>query len=356
LKLDALFAELESDLAVISRFGLMDVVQDKVLAYGEKLGSWFFAHLLESRGMRTRRLSGEELGILTDSAFLDANIMFDESAKNAVKSLEGVYEEIPVITGFIGKNADGQTTTLGRGGSDTTACFLGAALHAHKVILWKEVDGVLSADPRIVAKARTIPYISYEEAEESGKVICDKAIQYLKMFETPGEVASLTDPAKGTQIGPKNDSEKGVKIISSKKDLAHMVITDEKVKEYGFLYQISKVFTNHRVNMVIIRNTRDRLYIVIENGGHERVKASLDELKELGYHIVTTPVAMVTVIGNLEWKDVNTFNNTLSVLSKDAPLGAFPYRNCTRLEAVVKNEELETVIKGFHDVFIQREI
>ncbi|KKT35735.1 MAG: Aspartokinase [Parcubacteria group bacterium GW2011_GWA2_44_12] len=353
VKFTEIFNELEEDLGVIRKFGLLDVFQAKILAYGERLASWLFSHLLESRGVTSVRI-GEEAGIATDSVFLDANIFFDKSSLNVCKFLKD-EERVPVVAGFIGKNEDGQITVLGRGGSDTTACFLGAAMKAESVILWKEVDGVLSADPKIVPSAKTVPYISYEEAEESGKVICDKAIQYLKMFSLKGIAASLTNPSIRTEIGPRTEAEKGVKIISSKKDLTLVIITDEGVKEYGFLYQISKIFTNHKVNMALIRNTRDRLYIVVENnGGSDKVSASLDELKQFHFGLEVMQVSMVTVIGNLDFGAANTFNDTLCSLCPNAPIGGFPYKDCVRLEAVVKNEELEIVIRGFHKVFIAR--
>ena len=175
------------------------------------------------------------------------------------------------------------------------------------------------------------------------------------MFSLKGIAASLTNPSIRTEIGPRTEAEKGVKIISSKKDLTLVIITDEGVKEYGFLYQISKIFTNHKVNMALIRNTRDRLYIVVENNGNsDKVSASLDELKQFHFGLEVMQVSMVTVIGNLDFGAANTFNDTLCSLCPNAPIGGFPYKDCVRLEAVVKNEELEIVIRGFHKVFIAR--
>ena len=344
--------DIEDDLEVTSKFGVLDVFRDKILSYGEKLSSLFFVYFLEAEGIFARRFTGEDIGIITDSVFLDANIDYEISAQNVKSAIGGLNGEVPVVTGFIGKNKDGQTTTLGRGGSDTTACFLGAALNAEKVILWKEVDGVLSADPKIVPTAKTVKYVSYAEAEESGKVICDKAIQYLKQSKVKSEVSSINDPLQKTEVGPKREDGNGVKIISSKKNLTLLVVTDDGVKEYGFLYQIARVFYDHKVNMAFIRNTRDSLYIVVENGNGKDLEKSIDILKQKNFKMEIEQAAMVTVIGNLDWSAVNQFNDTLLKLSPCARLGGFPYKNCVRLEAIVKPDEIKKIIQGFHKEFI----
>ena len=110
----------------------------------------------------------------------------------------------PVITGFIGKTHDGQTTTLGRGGSDTTACLVGAALKAQKIILWKNVLGVLTADPKVVPNVRTIKSLSYEEAENIGKVIHHKPMGFAKRAGIPVEVIYIQNPRYKTVIYAKN--------------------------------------------------------------------------------------------------------------------------------------------------------
>ena len=125
--------------------------------------------------------------------------------------------------------------------------------------------GVFSADPKIVPKARTIPYISYREAEESGKVIHEKAIQYVKMFKTPIEITYIANPKLKTKIGKIMDQQKGAKIVSFKKDLALIIITDETAKITELLYETSRIFSKYKVDMILISNTRYSLLIVADN-------------------------------------------------------------------------------------------
>lgn len=351
LELDKTLDNLKSDLMVVIRFGSLTIFQDKILAYGEKLASIFFSGFLSSNNISADYIFAEEIPIVTDSKYSNANIDYEVS-EQGLKKIFHDQKGVIVIPGFTGKNIEGNITTLGRGGTDTTACFVAAALRAEKVILWKDVPGVLSADPKIVPEAKTVEYVSYAEAEESGKVIHDKAIQYVKMHETEAEVASIVDPEKKTIVGPESSGNKGAKMISFKKGLYLILITDEGMSEYGFLNGITKIFNDYEINMVLIRNTRDSLQIVVEENNGELEKALL-ELREKDYGIIDSPVNMVTLIGSLDWKMVNTFNDALISMCPDAQIGAFPYKDCIRLEAIVKTEEMEKVIRGFHKIFIK---
>ena len=349
--LDRVFGELENDLVTLLRFGFLPIFDDKITAYGEKLASVCFSYYLKSRGFSARAVFAEEIPIITDDCFKNANINYDLSAKSARKTILKI-KEIPVIPGFCGETLEGNTTTLGRGGTDTTACFLGAALKAEKIILWKDVEGVLSADPKIAKDAITVPFISYAEAAESGKVIHDKAIQYVKMFKTPAEVAAIIDPAKKTQVGPYIKSVKGAKIVSFKKNLSLLIITDDRMNNYGYLANVTRILTSHKVNLDITRNTRDKLILVAENNGNG-FEEMIAELKKQVKKLEVSPVNMVILIGNLDWKDVNRFNDILIRLCPYTELGAFPYKNCVRLEAVVKTEEMEKMVRALHKEFIK---
>ncbi|MCK5269054.1 MAG: aspartate kinase, partial [Spirochaetes bacterium] len=179
--------DLKDDLIVVIRFGALDIIQDKILSYGERLSCLFFSLFLQANGIEAKAIRAEDIPVVTDNVRLNANIDYQEAKKNVEKAL-GDISFVPVISGFTGKDSEGNITTLGRGGTDTTACFVGAALKADKVILWKDTEGVLSADPRIVPQAITVPYISYKEAKESGKIIHSKAIQYIEGHQVNMEI------------------------------------------------------------------------------------------------------------------------------------------------------------------------
>jgi len=161
---------------------------------------------LRQLGAKSRSIEATEL-IVTDSYHGGAEPRADETKQKSSAVVAPLLEagETPVVTGFIGATHDGRLTTLGRGGSDYSATILGAALDADEIIIWTDVEGVLTADPRLVPDARTIPEISYREAAElayfGAKVLHPKTIQPAMDRQIPVRVCNSRAPAEaGTLI------------------------------------------------------------------------------------------------------------------------------------------------------------
>jgi aspartate kinase len=325
--------------------------EDQIVSYGEKLSAIIFTHFLNSYNLKAKMFLAEEIPIITDDNFKNANINYKISEKNLKNKLSKI-NDIVVIPGFTGITRDGNVTTLGRGGTDTTACFVGAVLKAEKIILWKDVGGVLSADPKIIKKAKTIPFINYFEAEEAGKVIHDKAIQYVKMFKTPIQIASLADPKKKTNIGEIKKIEKGAKIVSTKKDLNFILITDENIKLNDLLIITSDIFKKYKIDITLISNTRYALQIVADNKNNELEKACY-ELRSKVEEIEITKASMIFLVGWFEAKDVSNFNDLLVKHDTDLLISAFYYENCYRMEVVIKTDDLNKIMKIVYNKFIR---
>lgn len=347
---------LRNDLLVLSRFGDIKVVADRIMVRGEDLGSEIMAGLLQKLGRESVKLNGCDVGVITDENFSDANIIYEEARPRIQKCLQGILADdlIPVVTGFWGVTQKGQVTTLGRGGSDTTACLLGGALGAAKVILWKSVPGVLSADPAVVPEAATIDHLSYLEAEESGKVIHSKAIFYLIKEKIPAEVTSIDEPEKKTGLTAEPSRQNRAKIISQIRNLKLIKVRSPEVKQHGFLYRVAEVFAQKGINMVLIRNTRDALHFVVEKNGHDFAEI-MNTLERRGYALDEMDCAMVNVVGKLDWELTSRFNKVLVALCPNSPLGAFPYRECVRLEAIVAEGDVDRMVKSFYREFIEHE-
>jgi aspartate kinase len=356
IELEKLFFELEADLNAVPRTVLGEALlrtvlsEDKIVSYGEKFSATILSFYFNLSDIPTRRLLAEEIPIVTDDNWKNANIDYKSSEKNLRQKLSGI-KEIPVITGFTGITKNGETTILGRGGTDTTACLVGAAIRAEKVILWKDVGGVLSADPKIVPEAKTIPFVSYQESEEAGKIIHDKAIQYAKLFKTSVEIVSLTNPKLKTIVGEEKSKKKGAKIVSYKKDLTLFLITDEIIKGNELLAIVSQAFAKNKVDVILISNTRYSLQIVAENNGSSN--KVIEELKKKVFSVETHPVSMVFLVGNFNVSYVNDFNSLLIKLKTDLEISAFLYKNCTRLEAVIKTDKIENIIRSLYKKFIR---
>ncbi len=186
------------------RPGKFDSDYDMIVSQGEVWSTMIVESYLNSRGLNTRWVDIRKV-ILTDNRHRDANVMWEASASAALREFTNGGADIYVTQGFIGATAEGAPTTLGREGSDYTAALLANMLDAEKVVVWKDVPGVMNADPKWMPSAVTLGHLSYNEAVEmtfsGAKVIHPKTIKPLHNKNIPMEVRSFIDPsAAGTII------------------------------------------------------------------------------------------------------------------------------------------------------------
>jgi len=179
-------------------------LQDEIVAYGEHLSSQLLAAVLEENGLAAQCVDARRC-ITTDGNYGSATPLPQtaEATEAEVRPLLA-SAKVPVLGGFIGSTTSGVTTTLGRGGSDYTAALAGAALGAREIQIWTDVSGVLTADPRIVSEARTIPLLSYQEAAElayfGAKVLHPKTIQPAIDKSIPVRVCNSRAPHEAATI------------------------------------------------------------------------------------------------------------------------------------------------------------
>ncbi|MBA2737672.1 MAG: aspartate kinase, partial [Pyrinomonadaceae bacterium] len=182
-ELDFAKKELSDLLIRVSRRSLpLQMLKDAIVSYGEQLSSRLLAEVCKAKGLNARQMDSRRL-IVTDDEYGAAAPIWDETEKLIQLELENLIKagEIPILGGFIAASRGGETTTLGRGGSDYSAALVGAALRAREIQIWTDVTGVLTCDPRICPEARTLKTLSYEEAAElayfGAKVLHPKTIQ-----------------------------------------------------------------------------------------------------------------------------------------------------------------------------------
>lgn len=216
LNLKNLFDELEKILQGIRLIGeLTPKTLDKVLGFGERLSSLFISRFLQAELIDSAAL------IRTDSNHGRANVDFAVTYEQISKACAGL-NRIAVAPGFISASTDGTVTTLGRGGSDYTAALFAAALNADKLEIWTDVDGFMTADPRVISKAYPIPQLTYSEALElshfGAKVIYPPTILPVYQKSIPVQIKNTMNPsAEGTIIGKVDErvAEHPIKGISS---------------------------------------------------------------------------------------------------------------------------------------------
>jgi aspartate kinase len=172
---DSTWAELEEILAEFGRIarGVLMLGErpprsvDEAIAVGERLSSKLIAAYLQSRGVDAFALNAREV-VVTDAVFGNASPLLEQTREKAAAVLAPALQggRMPIVTGFNGATLDGRPTTLGRGGSDFSASILASVLDAEELWIWTDVDGIMSADPRLVGDARVLPEITYREAAE----------------------------------------------------------------------------------------------------------------------------------------------------------------------------------------------
>jgi len=287
---------------------------DTLSSLGEVMSSTLMAAILRSRGLKAEAVDATEL-IVTDDNFGNASPLFKETNAKARERLATLKSQgvIPVITGFRGATAEGLGTTLGRGGSDYSATILASAVDADEVWIWTDVDGVMTADPRLVPEARILPEISYREAIElsffGAKVLHPKTIQPVMNKKIPVWIKNSFNPScPGTKIVavPAN-GQSGVKAITSVKDADLMTISSRNTLSFPQL--AARVFEGLAVEevstLVVTQSSADNvLSFAIHHSDFPRVKARLEKIFELemlhdyvGVVEVLPKVAIVVMVG-----------------------------------------------------------
>ncbi|MFL6373310.1 MAG: aspartate kinase, partial [Pyrinomonadaceae bacterium] len=251
-----------SDLLVrVQRRSLpLPMLKDAVVSYGEQLSSRLLAEVLKSRGAKARQVDSRRV-IVTDDEFGAAVPQIDETNDLVRLELAPLIAagEVSVMGGFIAGNRAGETTTLGRGGSDYTAAIVAAALNASELQIWTDVTGVMTCDPRICKDARTIPVLSYEEAAElayfGAKVLHPKTIKPAIDTSVPVRVCNTFEPtATGTMIvAESGETPTKIKSIAHKKNITVLRITSARMLgAYGFMSALFQIFERFRTAIDVI--------------------------------------------------------------------------------------------------------
>jgi len=287
---------------------------DAISSLGERLSAPMVAGALSELGTPSEPVESTEL-IVTDSSHGGADPRMDRTRERSEARLRPLLAEsvVPVVTGFIGATQDGVLTTLGRGGSDYSATILGAALGAGEVIIWTDVDGVMTADPRLVPEARTIPEISYREATElayfGAKVLHPKTLHAVAQAGIPVWIRnSFTPERTGTKITPKGRTNGGgVKALTAIRDVALITIGGPGI--VGLTDVVGRTFSTTaevRASILLISQSssqNDICFIVAAADAKRTVDAlrkefAQDVAHEKVEHItVDATIAIVAVVG-----------------------------------------------------------
>ncbi len=234
---------------------------DEAIAIGERLSALLLAAFLESEGVPAQAVSGVEL-IVTDAVFGNASPIMDLTRQKTVNRLAALLADgiLPIVTGFNGATIDGRPTTLGRGGSDFSASIVAASLDAAELWIWTDVDGIMSADPRLVSNARVLDQVTYAEAAElaynGAKVLHPRTLAPLAERKIPVWSKNSFDVEKpGTHIVPEISTRSGPCAVTSMTNVALINIEPASAILTGTRAQARALDALARANVEVLAMT-----------------------------------------------------------------------------------------------------
>eukprot|EP01038_Epipyxis_sp_PR26KG_P014641 gene14641-19668_t len=363
-QVNGLIDELERLLEGVKYIGeLTPRTLDALVSFGERLSVRLVAATLNKLGVPAQAFDAWNLGMTTTSEFGNAEIK--EETYKKVKEKLGKFDGmiVPVITGFIGHDEKGRITTLGRGGSDLTATVIGAATPADEIQVWKDVDGIMTADPRLVKTAQPVSYVTYEEAAElayfGAEVLHPISMQPAIRSKIPVRVKNSYNPkAIGTVITATRDKSKTlVTAITSKSNIQLIdIISTRMLGQYGFLAKVFSVFEACKVSVDVVASSDVSLSLTLDSKQSKlgNVEMLLTQLKEFSEVVVLEDRAIISLISNLErssevmamaFKVMEELGITVEMLSQGA--------SKVNISLVVHMKEKDALIKALHAKFFE---
>ncbi|MCI6692802.1 MAG: aspartate kinase [Clostridium sp.] len=271
---------------------------DMLMCCGELISSVIMSNSLINEGIEAIPLTGGQAGIITNEKFSEAEPIYT-NVKYILKLIE--LGKVPVVTGFQGVTEDGYFTTLGRGGSDTSACILGEALKAEKIEIYTDVDGIMTADPRIVKDATLISSISYNEifqlADQGAKVIHPRAVDCARKANIPILIKNTMNNCKGTLINS-NGNQNTNKIISGITHLNNRTQVTVRFKDnkdnrsYRYLLDI---LAKNKISLDLINIFPTEQIFTIDSNRKEKLQEVLNKVNII--YKFTDDCSTIAIVG-----------------------------------------------------------
>ena len=291
---------------------------DAIVATGEQLSVRLVVAACRATGLPAIGVDARDI-VITDAAHTRAVPNADAIAVAAKSVITPHLERgsIPVLAGFIGATAAGVTSTLGRGGSDYSASLIGAALHADAIEIWTDVDGMLTADPRVVPAARLIDQIRFDEASElasfGAKVLHPSTIAPAVRLGIPVYVLNSSRPdGTGTRITT-DAPRRAVTAIAGRRGTSVVKLRSSRMLlAHGFLRTIFEVFERHRTSVDVIATSEVEVSLTVDHD--ERLDAVLADLAGLAEVSVERGLGIVAVVGAGLSDDTRTIATALAAV------------------------------------------
>ncbi|MBL7857071.1 MAG: bifunctional aspartate kinase/homoserine dehydrogenase I [Cyclobacteriaceae bacterium] len=339
---------------------------DYIMSFGERLSAYIIAEAFNASGVHAAYLDARSV-IRTDNNFGYAKVDFEATHKLISDHFKH-HQDLQIITGFIASAESGETTTLGRSGSDYTAAIFAGALHASDLEIWTDVDGMMTADPRMVKKAFTVPQMSYEEAMElshfGAKVIFPATMQPAMMNRIPIWIKNTFNPSfPGTVIHAESANGKLIKGISSMNSVSLLNVQGSGLLGVvGVSMRLFATLAREKVNVILISqaSSEHSICIAVDSQNAKLAKASIEKEfqneirnEEIDEVHVENELSIVAVVGDGMKHSPGTSGRMFSSLGKNGVnVVAIAQGSSERnISAVVRQADVAKALNALHEAF-----
>lgn len=330
--------------------------QDLLLSCGEVISSIVFTNLLLQNGIKAVSLTGAQAGFRTNDDFSNAKII-EMKCDRLISELE--RHDVVVVAGFQGAARNGDITTIGRGGSDTSAAALGAALKAEWIDIFTDVDGIMTADPRIAENARPLSVVTYTEvcnmAYQGAKVIHPRAVEIAMQAKIPIRIRSTYSDGLGTLVTTINKNTHGTDFKERPvTGIAHVSnVTQIKVfakkEQYDLQSEVFKAMAQNKISVDFINISPNGVVYTVTD---EMSNKAIQILKNIGHEpVIESHCAKVSVVGAGMAGVPGVTSKIVTALSEKGIRILQSADSHTTIWVLVKQDDLVLAVNALHDAF-----
>jgi len=338
--------------------------RDLVQSFGERMSVIVMSAMLQEMGVNAVPVEADELGIITDGTFGSATVDMENTRSNIAPKIYEMFkrQETPVVTGFFGKTSEGYITLLGRNGTDYSASVIANAIDADSLEIWKDVDGFMSADPKVVREAVPIGQLSYEEAAElsyfGAKVLHPRTVEPARAKGITIRVKNVFKPNyEGTAINPKGvEGNRTIKSISSMPNMAMIKVYGAGLgSKSGVMSEMSTMLSDAGIVVYSAATSQTCVSMLIEERDLKRAEKVMGEAKKGVVDRVESvrDVALLCLVGEGLGQKEGIAGKVFSIVASNGvnvsliSAGA----STVALTFTVKRKDLEKTTKTIHQEF-----
>lgn len=339
-------------------------MEDAISSFGECLCVALLAEILKGQGISARFAMPQDIGMVTDGKFGDATARLGQTEKNLKKNLAPLLEKdgIMLIPGFFGVGPDGDITTFGRGGTDYSAAVVATALNAEALEIWKDVEGFMSVDPRLVPDARLIPLLSYSEAAElsyfGAKILHPRTVEPVRRKKLDIAIKNTMNPkAEGSLITAKSPKTKGIiKSVAHNQDICLLKVFASGVgARIGILGIVASRLAEAGINIKSVVTSQTSISLLLSNKDMEKGYKALQDIKPRPYRKLEKleDVSLVSIVGQGLHRNKGIAGRCFMAVAEagvNIEMISFgPSRYA--LYFLVRNKDLKTAVTAIHKTF-----